>query len=251
MIKPEHIVAVDVAPEDVKAARSRRHDRSAGDRPQDALTGRAAALGWLRYLQSASIACRLWDDIRRDDAHDAAPLDGFVAQPGEAAFLAGPVFADIACQWQEGARFRRGFFAACERRGIFGFRIEATRIAPRHIFGGQVSYAAILEDDFLACPPLPAGALDDSTRRDLISQQQRAAAAEQMPYLLARACVDVSRAAWRVYLIGYMTRPQFFQSPHLRVTAIPQPNSAERVICYAVPLRLGRSLAELRRELGV
>lgn len=268
MIKPEHIVAIDIAPAEVDRAQAGwladhttnawQPGRSPEDRLRDTLIGKAAELAWLRYLQSASIACRLWDDIRRDGGRDHAPVDGFVAQPDAAEFLAGDLFADTARQWQEGAHFRRGFYPACERRGIFGFEMKATRIGPRHLAGGQVNYAAILEDDFLVYTPLRAGALDEPTRQDLMSQKQRAAAAERTPYLLARACVEArdagarnTGAAWRVYLIGYMTRPQFFQSPRLRVTTMPQANKSERAIYYAAPLRLGQNLAGLRQALGL
>ncbi len=261
MIKPEHIIAFDVEPAEVDQAQAGwladhtantwQPDRSPEDRLRDTLIGKAAELAWLRYLQRASIACRSWDDMRRDGGHDHAPVDGFIAQPDVAELLAGDLFADTARQWQEGARFRRGFYPACERRGIFGFEVKATRIGPRHLADGQVNYAAILEDDFLVYPLTRVGVLDDSTRRDLISQKQRSAAAERTPYLLARAYVEISRPAWRVYLIGYMTRPQFFQSPSLRVTAMPQANKSERAIYYAVPLRLGQNLAGLRPALGL
>lgn len=271
MIKPEHIVAIDVEPAEVDCAQAGllathtantwQPDRSPADRLRDTLIGKAAELAWLRYLQRESIACRLWDDMRRDGGRDHAPVDGFVAQRDAAELLAGDLFADTARQWQEGAHFRRGFFAACERRGIFGFEVKSTRIGPRHLAGGQVNYAAILEDDFLVYPPVRAGALDESTRQDLISQKQRAAAAERTPYLLARAYVEArdaglrnaeaSRAVYRVYLVGYMTRPHFFQSPRLRVTTMPQSNKSEQAIYYAVPLRLGQNLSGLRQTLGL
>ena len=269
MIKPEHIVAIDVEPAEVDRAQASllaahtantwQPDRSPVDTLRDTLVGKAAELAWLRYLQRESIACRSWDDMRQDSGRDHAPVDGFVAQPDAAELLAGDLFADTARQWQEGARFRRGFFPACERRGIFGFEVKSTRIGPRHLVGGQVNYAAILEDDFLVYPPTRVGALDESIRQNLISQKQRSAAAERTPYLLARAYVEArdagagsaeaSRVAWRVYLIGYITRPHFFQSSRLRVIAMPQADKIERAIYYAVPLRLGQNLSGLRQAL--
>ncbi|MCS7062108.1 MAG: hypothetical protein RMN25_13220 [Anaerolineae bacterium] len=261
MIKPEHIVAIDVAPAELDVAQTRRlamhtantwqADRSLEERLRDTMVGKAAELAWQQYLTRQAIAYRIWDDIRQDGGVHHAPVDGFIARADEAEFLAGDMFARIAREWQEGAQFRRGFLAACERRGIFGFEVKSTRIAPRHVIDGQINYAAILDDDFLVYPLLRAGLLDEVTRQELNNRAQRAAAAERTPYILVRAYIDMHCSTYRVYLIGYITRTQFFQSDQLRVTAMPQPNKSERAIYYAVPLRLGQPLSALRQALGV
>ncbi|MGQ9904340.1 MAG: hypothetical protein ACUVRU_08485 [Anaerolineae bacterium] len=222
-----------------------------------------AEQAWLRYLQSQSIACRLWRDVwgfGEGDEHQP-PFAGFVAQPDVAELLASATFAEIVRRAWSGERFPSGFFPACERRGIFGFDIKSSRVSPRHLAGGQVNYVAILEDDFLVHPPMGVDGSDELNRWDIISQKQRVAAAERTPYLLIRTYVNpcnpaarspkTACAAWRVYLIGYITRPLFFQSRHLRITMMPQTGKEERATCYAVPLRLGQSLSGLRQALGL
>ncbi len=271
MIRPEHIVAIDIEPAEVDNVQARRladctvstgqPDRLPGDKSRDACIGKVAKLAWLHYLQRESIVCRLWDHIRRDGGRDPAPLDGFIAQPDAAELLASDVFADAACQCHEGVHFRPIFYPTCERRGIFGFEVKSTGVGPRHLVGGQVSYTAILEDDFLVYASMHADALDASPPHKLISQEQRLAAAERTPYVLVRAYVelrdsDIAQAdstAWmyRVYLVGYMTRPVFFGSSHLRLMVMPRPNKGERAVYYAVPLRLGFNLAGLRQALGL
>lgn len=272
MIRPEHIVALDIELADSAGlggpatAEKTPCNQKTGlpvETCSQAQINKVAEQAWLRYLQSQSIACRLWRDVwgfGEGDEHQP-PFAGFVAQPDVAELLASATFAEIVRQAWSGERFPSGFFPACERRGIFGFDIKSSRVSPRHLTGGQVNYVAILEDDFLVHPPMGVNGSDELNRWDIISQKQRVAAAERTPYLLARAYVEARdararsaetlRAAWRVYLIGYMTRPLFFQSQHLRVTQIPQANKSERAIYYAVPLRLGQNLSGLRQALGL
>ena len=264
MITPDHIIALDIDPSELDGAQARRlavhtantwqPNRSPDDKLRDTLIGKVAELAWQRYLQRESIVCRTWDELRDDGGRDHAPIDGFIAQPGATELLAGDLFAGTARRCQDGAHFRPAFFPACERRGIFGFEVKSTRVGPRHRAGRAgrpVNYDAILADDFLVYPLVRAGVLDKAASRELMNPDHQACVAGRTPYLLVRAYVDRVDAHYRVYLVGYMTRPGFFQSDRLRVTTMPQPNKSERAIYYAVPLRLGQGLSNLRQALGL
>ena len=225
-------------------------DRQVDELRADTAIGKVAEAALTSYLQQNGIGHLPWDDVRSDNFQSHAPVDGFIMRSATLQTLTLHGFATEANAAIDSAHFTQHFRDLWEHNGVFGYEVKSTRIADRHRApDGSVDADMVLGDDFLLYPSVRHGSLTDRLRGQLLQQAERDAIATQTPRILFRAYVEGKTAPYRVHLIGYIPRDQFFASPHFTVKEMPQRGKSERAIYYAVPLRCGFPMSGIVKKL--
>jgi len=222
--------------------------RSQREKFNDTQVGKLAEDALACYLAKSNIAYRSWDDVRTDNFQQHAPLDGFIARANATHILHHPRFTAAANDAQQQTHFDLSFVEKCEQHGLYGVEVKSTRISPRHRNSeGKVDVERILNDDFLLYPKIRYGQLTTTLRQTLLMPENLTMTAQRTPFFLIRIYLEqLSETTYRAYLMGYLTRKQFFISPRLTVKSMPRRGKSERAIYYAVPLRAGRPVKDLQ-----
>lgn len=222
--------------------------RSSAEKTRDTRVGKLAEDALALYLHNVGIAYRSWDDIRTDGFRQHAPLDGFIARSDAVHILHHARFTAAANKAQQQTCFELEFVEKCENYGLYGVEVKSTRIRPRHRDrAGRVDVQRILRDDFLQYPEVRSGHLDNGLRRKLLTPACLERIAQRTPFFLIRVYIEqLSISTYRAYLIGYLTRDQFFTSPQLTVKSMPRAGKSERAIYYAVSLQQGMPMDRLQ-----
>jgi len=257
MLTAKDIITYRIAQEDVlsvpvksladKTANTWQADRSDKEKVDDTLIGKVAELAFERYLADNGVAYISWDQIRQDGLAKHAPLDGFVMEKALEGIARNRLFIYSANQAQRPVYFDTEFRDICEENQIYGCEVKGTRIGDRLChFDGSINYEKMLEDHFFQYPVSTRfGEITPELRTRLLGAAEKEKTAQKTPRLLVRVYVDRQPNMFVCYLVGYISRDKFFDSPDLDVAHLFKAGKSESAIFYTVKQRYGYPLSQV------
>jgi hypothetical protein len=256
-----HIIVEDVLKADVNArigqiieivrhtANTWQQKRKAEEKMQDAVLGKAAETGFEQYCRKEGLSLRTWDELRDDGFLYHSSVDGFLAKVESAQRLNSEQFLLAARQAkpEDQAYFNSNFLRRCENEPrIYGYEVKSTRIASRHMVDGELAYNTILNDDFMVYPRVrrvPKGQFTNQLKAQLMRPEELEAIKVKTPHLLIRAYMQEENDRYKVHLVRWITREDFFNKA--MVKRMSRPGKSDEALYYAVQLSEGHPLFEL------
>lgn len=253
MISPSDIITVSIPLQNANSEPLRQISantsntwqpaRSQQEIQADTQIGKIAEAALQKYLTEQGVAYLSWDEIRTDNYRNHAPVDGFFMHPHTRANLELSTFIRDATAAQNPIYFTPAFRDRWEKVGVYGCEVKSTRVTDRLRHNGQVSYKAILGDDFLQYPSSTRmGTITSELRRILKQPAELQQSVAKSPQIFVRIYVEQRNSVCHAYIVGAISRGRFFESNQITIKPMRQPGKSDLAIYYAVPLCEGEPI---------